>query len=45
MFYSKETRIMMLERRINVLRARGEVGNLRLINALQRQVKKMREEQ
>lgn len=43
MFYSAETRILMLERRIKVLRARDEMENLRLINALERQVKNMKD--
>lgn len=34
MFYSKETQIAKIEYRINLLRQRGEVKNLRLINAL-----------
>lgn len=37
MFYSKETQIALLNYRINLMRTRDEVGNLRLINALIRE--------
>lgn len=37
MFYSKEILLKKIEARINLLRARDEVGNLRLINALIRE--------
>ena len=37
MFYLKETQIALLNYRINLMRTRDEVGNLRLINALIRE--------
>ena len=37
MIYSKETQINLLNYRIGVLRARSEIENLRLINALIRE--------
>ena len=37
MFYSKETTIAKINYRINLLRARGETMNLRLIAALERE--------
>ena len=37
MFYSKETRLNYLSYRINLLRSRDEIMNLRLINALIRE--------
>lgn len=43
MFYNKETTIAQLEYRINLLRARGEAMNLRLINALEREKRNLEE--
>ena len=37
MLYSKDTTIKMINYRINVLRARDEMENLRLIAALERE--------
>ena len=37
MTYSKETTIALIDYRINLLRARGEVMNWRLIRALERE--------
>lgn len=37
MFFSKEVMIKKIEYRINLLRARSEVMNMRLINALMRE--------
>ena len=37
MFYSKETAIARIDYRINLLRARDEMANLRLIKALERE--------
>ena len=41
MFYSKEVQLQKIDYRINLLRARDEVGNLRLINALIREKRKI----
>lgn len=41
MFYSKEVRIAQLQHRINILRSRGETMNMRLINALIREIRKL----
>lgn len=41
MFYSKETRLALLDYRINLMRARSETMNLRLINALIREKRKL----
>lgn len=43
MFYSKEVTISKIEQRINILRARGEEMNKRLINALIRQKRNLKE--
>ena len=37
MFYSKEVAIAQIDYRINLLRARDEMANLRLIKALERE--------
>lgn len=37
MFYTKETAIARIDYRINLLRARDEMMNLRLIKALERE--------
>lgn len=37
MFYSKEVSIEKIDYRINLLRARDEMANLRLIRALERE--------
>ena len=37
MFFSKEVMVNKIEYRINLLRARSEVMNMRLINALMRE--------
>ena len=37
MLYNKETTIAMINYRINLLRARGETMNFRLIKALERE--------
>ena len=41
MFFDKETRVQIIKRRINILRAHGEVKNLRLIRALERELKNL----
>ena len=43
MFYSKETRINYLTYRINMLRSRNEMMNLRLIAALEREKRSLEE--
>ena len=43
MFYSKETILKRINYRINLLRARDEVGNVRLINALIREARNLNE--
>lgn len=37
MFYSKETMIKLIQYRINLLRSRDEMANLKLIAALERE--------
>jgi hypothetical protein len=37
MFYSKETQIALIDYRINLMKARDEMVNLKLINALERE--------
>lgn len=43
MFYNKETMINRINYRINLLRARGEVMNMRLIAALEREKRNLEE--
>lgn len=43
MFYSKEIQIAKIDYRINLLRARGEEMNKKLINALLRQKRNLEE--
>ena len=43
MFYSQETALARINYRINLLRARDEVGNIRLINALIREARNLNE--
>lgn len=43
MLYSKETILNRINYRINLLRARDEVGNARLINALIREARNLNE--
>lgn len=43
MFYSKETILNRINYRINLLRARDEVRNARLINALIREARNLNE--
>ena len=43
MTFSKETTINRIEYRINILRARGEMMNLRLIKALEREKRNLEE--
>ena len=43
MFYSKETILKRINYRIGLLRARDEVGNIRLINALIREGRNLNE--
>jgi len=43
MFYSKETLLNRINYRISLLRARDEVGNIRLINALIREARNLNE--
>ena len=45
MFYNKETMINRINYRINLLRARGEVMNMRLIAALEREKRNLEEEE
>lgn len=41
MFYSKEVAIKKIQYRINLLRSRDEMANLRLIAALEREKRKL----
>lgn len=43
MFYSKEVTIAQIDYRINLLRSRNEMENLRLINALIREKRSLEE--
>ena len=43
MLYSKETTLNLINYRINLLRARGEVMNMRLIAALEREKRNLEE--
>ena len=44
MFYSKETILARINYRINLLRARSETENIRLINALIREARNLKAE-
>lgn len=40
---SKENRIVRIENRINLLKSRSEMTNMRLINKLERRLRKLKE--
>ena len=44
MFYSKEVQIARIDYRINLMRARDEMMNLKLIKALEREKRKFEEQ-
>lgn len=44
MFYSKEVAIAQIDYRINLLRARNEMMNLRLIKALEREKRNLEDQ-
>ncbi len=44
MFYNKETEIKRIEYRINLMKARNEMMNLKLIAALQREKRNLEKE-
>lgn len=44
MFYSKEVQIAKIDYRIHIMRSRDEMANLKLINALEREKRKLEKE-